>query len=43
MPQRLKLSTMTAKRLKMSRCGQFKSLWHSRLRESFLLVPPCGK
>jgi hypothetical protein len=27
MPQRLKLSTMTKKVLKMSRCGQFESLW----------------
>jgi hypothetical protein len=38
MPQLLKLSTMTEKRLKISRCGQFKSLWHSRLGQSFLLV-----
>jgi hypothetical protein len=38
MPQRLKLSTITEKRLKMSRCGQFESLWHSRLGQSFLLV-----
>jgi hypothetical protein len=41
MPQRLKLSTMNEKRLKMSRCGQFKSLWHSRLGQSFLLVLSC--
>jgi hypothetical protein len=38
MSQRLKLSTMTEKRLKMSRCGQFKSLWHRCLGQSFLLV-----
>jgi hypothetical protein len=38
MPQRLKLSSMTEKRLKMNHCGQFKSLWHSRLGQSFLLV-----
>ena len=38
MPQQLELSTMTKKRLKMSCCGQFKSLWHSHSGQSFLLL-----